>query len=82
MVMNDSWDTGLWQQRWEKWEEAKENPLSYFFFSVIYENVCSEKASHECELMKSRLRYGGGSHQSKLGAVSQESGFINPETSS
>lgn len=72
----------LWQRRWEKWEEAEEKPRLYFFFSVIYENMCSEKGSHECDLMKSRLQYGSSGHRGKLVIVSQESRFINPETSS
>ena len=58
------------------------NPVSYFFFSVIYENMCSEKRSHECHLMKSRLHCGGGDCRGKLVTVSQESRFINPRISS
>lgn len=58
------------------------NPVSYFFFSVIYENMCSEKRSHECHLMKSRLHCGGGGCRGKLVTVSQESRFINPRISS
>lgn len=57
------------------------NPVSYFFFSVIYENVCSEKRSHESHLMKSRLHCGGGGGggcRGKRVTVSQEFRFINP----
>lgn len=82
-VRKDSWDSRVCDGGDGKSERTlMRNSPSYFSFSAIYENVCSGKRSHECHLMKSRLHYGSGGRRAELVTVSQESGFINPGTSS
>lgn len=36
--------------------KLRRTPFSYFFFSVIYENVCLEKRSHECHMAAAAVR--------------------------